>query len=132
MDDREYIQMLTRTGEEIKALRYQVAELRPKAEAYGAICTILGLIPQPAQGYGEDIMWIIEREKLSAKERIDAEIAARAKPSREPADEFETLFARGNFSKETCVKPKKTDVIDDEILPYVDKPCVPPEDRGYD
>ncbi|HEX8400485.1 MAG TPA: hypothetical protein VF628_02150 [Allosphingosinicella sp.] len=43
-------------------LRNQVAALAPQAEAYVLISKILNLLPQPSQGYGEDIIWRLKKE----------------------------------------------------------------------
>lgn len=65
-------QMLNRLGGEIKELQATVAALAPKAEAYDLLKKVLGLVPGPSQGYGEDIHWVIRTELT----KIEAEIAA--------------------------------------------------------
>ncbi|RXT29357.1 hypothetical protein B5P46_11795 [Rhizobium leguminosarum] len=58
---QEFIQMAQRCAAEIKDLRNLVGRLSPKADAYDAICTILGLLPQRSQGMSDDLMWRIEK-----------------------------------------------------------------------
>lgn len=62
MTDRDVIQMAQRCIEEIKTLRAQVAELAPKAHAYDSISQVLDLLPKPSQGYGEDIVWRLQKQ----------------------------------------------------------------------
>lgn len=83
MNNRDALQMLDRVQGEIQALRHQVAELAPKAEAYDALRVVLGLIPQPSQGYGEDILWVIKQGRTKLEQEIKDEVEARAKSSRD-------------------------------------------------
>ena len=62
MKDKDAIQMMQRCAEEIRQLRRINAELAPKADAYDSLRTVLNLIPQPSQGYGEDLVWKLEKE----------------------------------------------------------------------
>ena len=62
MHDKQAIQMMQRCAEEIRQLRRINAELAPKAEAYDSIRQVLNLLPQPSQGYGEDLVWRLEKE----------------------------------------------------------------------
>lgn len=61
MDDKQTISTMQQAVDEITALRGQLSLLRPKAEAFDAITTILGMMPQPSQGYGVDIVWQLRR-----------------------------------------------------------------------
>lgn len=63
MKDKDVIQMIDRVCDEITTLRQRVAVLEPKAHAYDAITDILGLLPRPSQGYGEDIIWRLRKEQ---------------------------------------------------------------------
>lgn len=69
MNNRDAIQMAQRAVEEITMLRRAVSALEPKAEAYDLIHKIIGLIPGPSQGAGEDLVWRLNRqiEELKAK-----------------------------------------------------------------
>lgn len=75
MKDQDAIQMMQRCREEIITLRRQIDRLAPKAEAYDAITAILGMIPRPSQGYGEDLAWRLEKEIAEIQRRL-AEPAA--------------------------------------------------------
>lgn len=61
MHDTEAKQMMQRCVEEIKTLRRINAELAPKAEAYDMLRQVLNLLPQPSQGFGEDLVWRLEK-----------------------------------------------------------------------
>ncbi|WP_299734617.1 hypothetical protein [uncultured Roseobacter sp.] len=61
MRDQDAKQMMQRCVEEIKTLRRINAELAPKAEAYESLRQVLNLLPQPSKGYGEDLVWKLER-----------------------------------------------------------------------
>lgn len=78
MTDKDTIDMIQRCIEEIEMLRRENDRLRPKAEAYGAITAILGLLPQPTQGYSEDIVWRLRKqiEELQPKPNEAAAEAA--------------------------------------------------------
>lgn len=52
-------------------LRHEIAILSPKAHAYDQITTVLGLLPKPSQGYGEDIIWRLKKQL----EELNPEIA---------------------------------------------------------
>ncbi|HKY80626.1 MAG TPA: hypothetical protein VJM09_04055 [Sphingobium sp.] len=62
MTDKDTIDMIQHCIEEIETLRREIDQLRPKAEAYGAITAILGLLPQTARGYGADIVWRLRKQ----------------------------------------------------------------------
>lgn len=78
MTDKDTIDMIQRCIEEIETQRREIDRLRPKAEAYEAITSILGLLPQRAQGYGEDIVWRLRKqiEELQPKPVDNAAEAA--------------------------------------------------------
>lgn len=61
MNRRDTIQMMARCKDEIQEQRNQIERLSPKAEAYDLIKQILGLLPKQSQGYGEDIVYKLER-----------------------------------------------------------------------
>ena len=61
MEKSEAIEMMRRSSEEIKSLRRQIERLAPKADAYDAIRELQRLIPQPTQGFGEDVAWMLDR-----------------------------------------------------------------------
>ena len=61
MDDREAIEMMKRCSDEIKTLRNTIDRLLPKAEAYDAFLTMLSLLPQKSQSYGEDLAHTLDK-----------------------------------------------------------------------
>ncbi|MCB2117925.1 MAG: hypothetical protein R3D85_16475 [Paracoccaceae bacterium] len=61
MEDREAIEMMQRCSSEIRSQRRQIEALEPQAEAFRVISRIVGLIPGPSQGYGEDIAWQLDK-----------------------------------------------------------------------
>ncbi len=69
MSNQEAIQMMQRCTEEIRQLRNRVAALEPKAAAYDDLSTVLRLLPKPSQGYGEDLVWTLQKriEELTPK-----------------------------------------------------------------
>ena len=67
MEDKKAIQMMERCAEEIRTLRRINAELAPKADAYDALRQVLNLLPQPSQGYGEDLVWRLEKDIADIK-----------------------------------------------------------------
>lgn len=70
MNDQEAIQMMKRASAEIKDLRAQIDRLTPKAHAYDSLSAVLRLLPQPSQGYGEDVAYMLDRR---IKEMIDTQ-----------------------------------------------------------
>jgi len=75
----EFIEMASRCSQEIKNLRSVISRLQPRAEAYDAMCTVLGLLPQRSQTMGEDIAWCLDRrisELKASLDRKDAEASA--------------------------------------------------------
>lgn len=72
MTDEDAKQMMRRCAEEIKTLRRINAELAPKADAYDTLRQVLNLLPQPSQGYGEDLVWRLEKA-IQEIERADKE-----------------------------------------------------------
>ena len=65
----EAIEMMNRCKNEITSLRMEIDRLRPKAEAYDNIQTILSLLPGKPRGMGEDLVWRLEQRirELSPK-----------------------------------------------------------------
>lgn len=61
MLDKEAIEMMRRSIEEIKSLRRQVDRLSPAAEAYDVIRNIVDLLPKRSQGMSEDLVWRLEK-----------------------------------------------------------------------
>lgn len=60
MTNAEAMQMMTRCKAEIINLRAQVERLKPKADAYDSLATVLRLLPQPSIGASEDLVWTLE------------------------------------------------------------------------
>ena len=73
MHDKEALEMMIRCKNEIEILRNQISVLKPKADAYDAITQVLGLLPRPSQGRGEDVVWIIERESRKISDKLTSE-----------------------------------------------------------
>jgi hypothetical protein len=73
MNDREVIEMMQRCRHEVIILRQQIELLRPKAEAYDNLATVLRLLPKPGVIMEEDLVWIIDKriKELQAKEPSD-------------------------------------------------------------
>lgn len=61
IDNKEALDMMNRCKQEIIGLRATIDRLRPKAEAYDNLAILLGLLPRPAIGMGEDLVWIIDK-----------------------------------------------------------------------
>lgn len=77
MPGNEAIEMMKRAAGEIRELRATIERLKPKAHAYDQLSAVLGLLPQPSQGYGEDVAWMLDK-------RI-AELEKARKPEPTPA-----------------------------------------------
>lgn len=61
MTNQEAIEMMTRCKGEIANLKAVIAQLQPKADAYDNLAAIVRLLPQPSRGYGEDLVWVLEK-----------------------------------------------------------------------
>lgn len=61
MQDTETLQLLRVCREEIVALRRQVDELMPRAEAFESIRQVLGMIPRASGGFSPDILWLLNK-----------------------------------------------------------------------
>lgn len=59
--NKEAIDMMNRCKEEIRSLRSVIDRLKPKAEAYDNLATLLRLLPQPSVSMGEDVIWILDK-----------------------------------------------------------------------
>ena len=70
MQDQAAIQMMQRCREEIVTLRRHIDHLAPKAEAYDAITSILGLLPRQSQGHSEDLAWRLEKEIVELQRKM--------------------------------------------------------------
>lgn len=57
----EAIEMMNRRKAEIISLRTIIERLKPKADAYDNLATIVRLLPQPSVGMGEDLVWILDK-----------------------------------------------------------------------
>lgn len=60
--------MAERAAQEIETLRLINEELTPKAQAFDAITTILGLLPQRGRGMSEDIAWMLRTRAAELRE----------------------------------------------------------------
>ena len=84
MSNAEAILMLERCREEIHRLRVEIDHLRPKADAYDSIATILRLLPRPSQPSREDIMWVISKRITELTRLTHSDEADTPKPKKEP------------------------------------------------
>lgn len=87
MRDQDTVQMIERCISEIEMLRAQVASLKPKADAYDMMKQVLGLLPQPSQGYGEDLVWRLRRQIDEIKASAPPAGQTAGGPVEEPATE---------------------------------------------
>lgn len=91
MNRRDTIQMMARCKDEITLQRKEREILAPKAEAYDLIKQILGLLPQQQRGYGEDIVYKLERaileEAKAEEEERQAAMTRLVEPQEVNADE---------------------------------------------
>ncbi len=61
ISNQEAIEMMNRCKQEIIGLRAVIDRIKPKAEAYDNLVVVLGLLPRPSVGAGEDLVWIIDK-----------------------------------------------------------------------
>ena len=61
ISNQEAIEMMNRCRHEIIGMRATIDRLRPKADAYDNLVVVLGLLPRPSVGMGEDLVWIIDK-----------------------------------------------------------------------
>lgn len=57
----EAVEMMNRCKHEIRDLRAQIDRLRPKADAYDNLASVLSLLPRPGIGMGEDMVWLLDK-----------------------------------------------------------------------
>lgn len=69
IENKEAIDMMERCKHEIMGLRATIDRLKPKADAYDNLAIVLGLLPRPAIGMGEDLVWTLSKriKELEAK-----------------------------------------------------------------
>lgn len=69
---QEQMEMLQRVRQEITNLREHIKVLKPKAEAYDALRTVLGMMPgRLGEGMAEDVLFNIDK----ALRRVEKEYA---------------------------------------------------------
>lgn len=73
INNQEAIEMMNRCKHEIIQLRATIANLKPKADAYDNIAAVLRLLPQPNIGYGEDLVWILNKRIQELQPKPDAQ-----------------------------------------------------------
>jgi hypothetical protein len=61
ISNQEAIEMMNRCKQEIVGMRATIDRLKPKADAYDNLVVVLGLLPRPSIGMGEDLVWIIDK-----------------------------------------------------------------------
>lgn|GEM_PF-5483068 len=74
----EAIEMMKRASAEIKALRAQIADLRPRADAYDRLAQVLDLLPTRNVGMAEDVAWMLDRRVVDLEGAMHREDNARA------------------------------------------------------
>lgn len=57
----EAIEMMNRCKHEIAGLRAEIGRLKPKADAYDSVATVLNLLPKPSVSMGEDLVWTLDK-----------------------------------------------------------------------
>lgn len=65
--DKEAIDMMNRCKQEIISLRATIDRLKPKADAYDNLVVVLGLLPRPSIGMGEDLVWVLDKRMRELK-----------------------------------------------------------------
>ena len=71
--NKEAVEMMQRAIHDIEDLRRRVAQLAPKADAYDKLAIVLELLPKPSVGYGEDLVWILQKRIKELQENpVDA------------------------------------------------------------
>lgn len=61
IENKEAVEMMNRCKQEILSLRAQIERLAPKADAYDKLAIVLGLLPRPSVGMGEDVVWVLDK-----------------------------------------------------------------------
>lgn len=61
INNAEAIDMMNRCKSEITGLRAEIERLAPKAHAYDNLTVVLGLLPRPSIGMGEDLVWTLDQ-----------------------------------------------------------------------
>ena len=61
ISNTEAIEMMNRCKQEIIGLRITIDRLKPKADAYDNLASVLRLLPQPSIGMGEDMVWLLDK-----------------------------------------------------------------------
>lgn len=72
INNKEAIDMMSRCKQEILNLRAEINMLRPKAEAYDNLATLLRLLPRPSVGASEDLVWILDKRMRELKPTPEA------------------------------------------------------------
>jgi hypothetical protein len=69
MSNKEAIEMMNRCKHEIMNLKATIDRLKPKADAYDNLATLLRLLPQQGIAMGEDLVWVLDKRirELSPK-----------------------------------------------------------------
>ncbi len=61
ISNQEAIEMMNRCKQEIVCMRATIDRLKPKADAYDNFAIVLGLLPRPSVGMGEDLVWTLDK-----------------------------------------------------------------------
>ena len=71
MTNHEAIEMMNRCKREIIELRGAVDRLKPKADAYDNLVTVLRLLPQQSIPMGEDMVWVLDKRIRELTSRVE-------------------------------------------------------------
>lgn len=75
MNNAEAIEMMNRCKHEIMDLRAQIDRLRPKADAYDNLASVLRLLPQQSIGMSENMVWILDKRIAELTPKPALEVA---------------------------------------------------------
>ena len=85
MENTEVLQLIRRCTDEIKTLRKQIDYLKPRAEAYEAMLTVLRMVPRGGMiGEGEDLVWSLDRKVREIEHEEERKKAAEEASARRP------------------------------------------------
>jgi len=95
MPPREQLEMMRRCQGEIRELRATIERLKPKADAYDNMSTMLNaIVRQPGQGMGEDLNWTLERRIREIEAQISADEARQKSEAQQFKNARESLEAK--------------------------------------
>lgn len=69
---REMAEMAERAAAEISDLRNSLTRIAPRAEAFDALQQVLGMMPRPSRGEGEDMAWRLKNRAAELRAELSA------------------------------------------------------------